>query len=306
MSGLKRKQFVWHRILPLIKSSKVSVQRLLLLFFLATSSIILCVTDVSYYIVDSIHQKTLGVIAPVMYYLNQPFVYCQKQITLINKMVQDKDQYQSLENLAVELNSWKMKAQILKRENEQLRAILKTVPQKSFDFITAKVLGAPCGREFSTLVVDLKKDNIISENSPVMGAKGLVGRIVVAGQNVIQITLMTDLHARTPVRFSMNGEQAILAGTGTGELEITHRRQVMHNAEVAQLPENHCVAVGDLLLTSGFGGVYPPDIPVAIVSRLVEHEGQVKVYAKPVEDMLTLEFVRILDKSYEANNTTSS
>lgn len=305
MSGIKNKQFFGHRMVFLIKTSMISTQRLLLLLFLITSSIILCTTKVPSYIVGVVHSRTLDVFSPILYYINKPFVYFQKQIQQFNQMAQQKNLYETLENIAVDLQSWKMKAEILQRENSQLRALLKTVPQKSFPFITAKVLGAPSGREYSTLIVDLSNAYVISENSPVLSAKGLVGRISIIGNNVTQIALITDFYARTPVRFSANSQQAILAGNGTGELEITHLRQDFNHLDEGGI-QGSAISVGDLLLTSGFGGIYPSDIPVAIVSRLVEHDGQLKIYAKPVDDVRALEFIRILDKSYEINNTSGS
>ncbi len=132
-------------------------------------------------------------------------------------------------------------------------------------------------------------DNIVSAgasdnvkyNLPVIDADGLVGRILHVGQWSSRVLLVTDLNSRIPVRLERTGDLAIAEGQNEAFLRLRF------------LPEEAQIVVGDRILTSGHGGVFPPDIPVARVSE-IDNE---YVYLEPVGLLEKLNYVRIIDYS---------
>ena len=91
--------------------------------------------------------------------------------------------------------------------------------------------------------------------------------------------LVTDLNSRVPVRLERTGDLAIAEGQNEPFLLLRF------------LPEEVTVRVGDRLLTSGHGGAFPPDLPVARVSDV---SGDL-IRLEPLGILGKLDYVRVLD-----------
>src|SRR3546814_20220565 len=83
---------------------------------------------------------------------------------------------------------------------------------------------------------------------------GLIGRVLSAGPSFSQGLLLTDVDNIVPVRRARDGLPALSSGRGNGFLDV-------RTLNIANNP----FKPGDILVTSGTGGLYPPNIPVAIV-----------------------------------------
>ena len=104
---------------------------------------------------------------------------------------------------------------------------------------------------------------------PVRSPEGLLGRVLEAGRWASRIMLVSDGASSVPVRSLRNNVPALAVGRGDGLVEL-------RTLEVGQNPFRR----GDLLVTSGIGGIFPPNVPVARVIRL---EGQLAI-ARPLAD----------------------
>ena len=102
------------------------------------------------------------------------------------------------------------------------------------------------------------------------GPDGLVGRILEAGPDSARVLLLSDAESIVPVRRTRDGMPAIAAGRGDGLIEI----RSVNASNVVFLP-------GDLLMTSGIGGIYPPNIPVARVIRRSRDTAPARTIAQP-------------------------
>jgi rod shape-determining protein MreC len=104
-------------------------------------------------------------------------------------------------------------------------------------------------------------------------ANGIFGQVTRAGPLSAEIILITDPEHAIPVQVNRTGARSIALGTGrSGLLSLPY------------LPQNADVIVGDLLVSSGLGGVYPPGYPVARVTSVVRDPGQplLAVEAEPL------------------------
>lgn len=294
-SGLQRQQFIWAMLLSLIKGTLLTLQRLLIIIPVS----FLCLYCITFMPIDhplsnQIKTFSLDCTVPVIEWINRPIHVIQNQYTKLHDVNQLQENITSLQKENLQLEEWKSLALKLKRENQNLRELLRTLPSLDQSFFTAKVLGSPAGAEYSTLLIAATKTDGISKNAAVVCAKGVVGRITDVGLLVSRLVLLTDVNARTPVRFETTGEQAILAGTGTAELVIIHRKQPYETTGELP-PKEQSINIGDRLVTSGFGGIYPPDLAVATVTRIQKDPAGDKIYANLIATPRTLEFVRILD-----------
>lgn len=118
---------------------------------------------------------------------------------------------------------------------------------------------------------------------PVRAPDGLIGRVVDVGRGASRVLLIADRSNVVPVRLLRNGLPAISTGVGDGTIELKP-------LEVGQNP----FKPGDIVITSGTGGIYPPNIAVASVIRLVD-DGAI---ARPLADPASQSFAIAL-RAYE-------
>jgi rod shape-determining protein MreC len=155
----------------------------------------------------------------------------------------------------------------LERENHHLRQILNVTSDFSHSIKRVKVLGAPFDRLKSSIIIAGGEDVGLQKNQPVTTADGVLGRISEVGASASRILLITDSNSRIPVHIESSGEQAILAGQNSDEMVIVHIENA--RSENGVEIKSHEAKVGDKLFTSGFGGVFPPNLPVGVISQIL-------------------------------------
>jgi rod shape-determining protein MreC len=172
-----------------------------------------------------------------------------------------------------------IQARVLAFENVRLKRLLRLVGDNSRPIVAARIVGSDLTgtRRFATLAAGSADG--IATGQPVRAADGLVGRIAEVGSHAARIVLLTDGGSAVPLRVVRTGEAALGEGRGDGALEI-------HSTTVGGPGFRR----GDLLVTSGVGGVYPPDIPVAVVTAT---SGEIAA-ARPLAEPGRLDFALIL------------
>jgi rod shape-determining protein MreC len=166
-------------------------------------------------------------------------------------------------------------ARILSLENERLRRMLKLVENRPASIAVARIVGSTgvSSRRLATLNAGGAQG--VKPGQPVRSAEGLIGRVVDAGILASRVLLITDNASVVPVRLARGGAPALAAGRGDGSIEI-------RPLGAGSNPFNR----GDIVLTSGTGGLYPPDVPVAVI---LHKAGDVSV-AWPLADPSQLDY----------------
>lgn len=175
------------------------------------------------------------------------------------------------------LREWQAAALRLEHENERLRELLELPPFELREVATARVIGVAGGPFVRSVLIDAGRSRGVAENHAVIDRDGLVGRVLTPGLRSARVLLVTDLNSRVPVRLQASGVPAIARGRNDALLEL------------AFLPPDAEIAAGDHVVTSGEGGVFPPDIPVGRVEAVTP--GAVTV--RPLALLSRLGFVRI-------------
>jgi len=145
----------------------------------------------------------------------------------------------------------------LAAENAQLRRLAEArerLPRKS---TLAEILYA--GRDpFSRkVIIDKGRMDGIQPGLPVVDDVGVIGQVTRVYPLLAEVTLITDKDQAIPVQIVRNGLRAVAFGAGDGAtLDL---RFMAANADILN---------GDVLVTSGIDGTYPPGIPVAKVARI--------------------------------------
>ena len=106
------------------------------------------------------------------------------------------------------------------------------------------------------VIINRGSDDGMRRGMPVVTQKGLIGRIAAVTAGAARVQLITDPSSTVNVRLEPSGAQAILQGQLTGEIILD------------MIPQGANIQPGDLVLTSGQGGGYPPNILIGQVSSI--------------------------------------
>ena len=148
------------------------------------------------------------------------------------------------------------RARALGYENRRLKRMLAIREQSSAAVVSAHLVSSSSTSTRRYAVIDAGRMNGVEVSQPVRGPDGLIGRVVEVGLNNARVQLITDPESVVPVRRTYDGLPAIAAGRGDGSIEI---RAVNVGSAVFR--------AGDIFVTSGIGGIFSPNIPVARATR---------------------------------------
>lgn len=174
----------------------------------------------------------------------------------------------------------------LQEENRQLRTLLKLQQTDKTALANGYLLTSTSTSSRRIALLSIGRKLGVTSGQPVRGADGLIGRVLSAGPSVSQVLLLTDVDNIVPVRRASDGLPALANGRGNGDLDI-------RTLNIANNP----FKPGDILVTSGTGGLYPPNIPVAIVVRR-QDDGAL---ARPLADPAKVDAVSVL-RPYTPDN----
>lgn len=170
-------------------------------------------------------------------------------------------------------------ASSLAEENRQLRALLKLGEQGGSGIANGYLLTSNPTSTRRLAVLSIGRNHNVAAGMPVRAADGLIGRVLDSGPTTARVLLLTDSNNIVPLRRASDGLPALSTGRGNGELEI----RTLNLA-------NNPFKPGDILVTSGSGGIYRPNIPAAIVMRR-QNDGAV---ARPLADPAKVDIVSVL------------
>lgn len=151
----------------------------------------------------------------------------------------------------------------LEAENNRLRALLNAAEVHDYVVEVATLVSVDLDPFRHRIVIDRGTERGVQPGIAVIDAHGVMGQVDRVGPLSAQVVLITDPSHALPVEINRNGLRSI--ARGTGELD---------RIELPYLPNNADIEVGDLLVTSGLGGVFPAGYPVAHVTRIERRPGE--------------------------------
>jgi len=168
-----------------------------------------------------------------------------------------------------------LKFAALEQENIRLRGLLDTSFKVGEQVSIAELLSVNLVPYEHIVVVNKGVRFGVHAGQPVFDANGVVGQVLRASPYSAEVMLITDPNHAIPVQVNRNGLRTIALGTGqTDRLALPY------------LSSNADIQVGDLLVTSGLGGVFPHGYPVATVTDVAPQKTSfAKVSAAPVAQL---------------------
>ena len=205
------------------------------------------------------------------------------------------EQNKMLRNEVEQLRGINLQANEALAENERLRTMIGYQHSaRQFDLVAARVIGRESETWSSMIVIDRGTLNGIQNDMPVVTPQGLVGRVVEAGPNSSKVQLILD--PRSSVGTIVQRAESRVTGIVQGDMDNPTMPQMVN------IPKNADVVEGDVIVTSGFGGIYPKGIIVGLVSSLKNDDGgllNIGVLESAV-DFQKLEDVMVITASREA------
>ena len=179
-----------------------------------------------------------------------------------------------------------LRQQALEQENMQLRELHARLPPLVKKWLVAEVIGVDAGTLRQRLIINQGGHEGVHVNQPVVDGTGVVGQVAHVGPWSSEVILITDPEHAIPVQVARNGLRTIAVGSG--------------NAEELLLPYlavNSDVKSGDVLVSSGLGGVFPAGYPVGRITGVRREANQLlaQVRAEPQAKLDRAREVMLID-----------
>jgi len=145
----------------------------------------------------------------------------------------------------------------LEQENAALRGLRARLPGVAEKWLPGEVIGTESTTLRQRLVIDRGAVNGIFKAQAVVAGEGLLGQTLRVGPWSTEVILLTDPEHALPVQVVRNGLRTLAVGSGDTE-----------TLALPYLPIQSDIKEGDLLVTSGLGGVFPQGYPVGRVTQV--------------------------------------
>lgn len=186
------------------------------------------------------------------------------------------EENERLRHELLELNFSQQQLAALREENARLRKLLDSSRRMALDVQVASLLRADLDPFRHRVTINRGSDSGVRKGMAMLDADGVIGQVTLAAPGTSQAILITDPGHAIPVEVNRNGVRTVAFGTGA-----------LDRLELPFLPNSADIQEGDLLVTSGLGGRFPPGYPVATVTSVSRDPGQTfaSIIATPVAQL---------------------
>jgi rod shape-determining protein MreC len=239
----------------------------------------------------SMYSGVRGGISGITSYISRTILSVQELAIIrreYNELLDRVTRYEQLERSSAEI----------RQENNRLREQLDFTRTVAYRHIPAEIIGRDPDNLFSAFVINKGKRDGVSYNLPVIayqkGTQALVGKIVQTGQLESLVMPIYDVSSFVPSRFAESRYDGLVEGQGKPEYPLLMRL-------ISKRARDE-IAIGDMIITSGVGGVYPGAIYPAGINigrvrdiRYEEYETSMEVELDTAIDFSRLEYVLVID-----------
>jgi rod shape-determining protein MreC len=266
-------------VIRLSSPRRAILQRIVFPVLVLLSVMMIVLGKVDQLVFEPLRISLTDAAAPTLDALSRPVAAIGNLINRAYGLINLYKENAHLEEENGRLLHWQQAALTLATENAQLRSLLKLVPEAATSYVTARVIANSGGAYVRNLMVNAGSDTGVARGQAAITGAGLVGRVVEVGMRAARILLVTDLNSRVPVIVERSRQRAILSGDNS-------ERPLLQYLDPAS-----AVKVGDRIITSGEGGVFPPDLPVGVVAAVDGEAPRVEPYV----ELSRVEYLRIVD-----------
>jgi len=201
---------------------------------------------------------------------------------------------QENENLRGEIQALRM-ANSRYREmlatQERIQELLQFKQTLDLPMLPAQVIGRDPTGWFKSIIIDKGSDSGLGLDMPVVNAYGVVGRIVSVSPNYAKVLLIIDQNSAVDCLVQRSRDRGMLKGLMSETCKLDY------------VVKSEDVIVGDIVITSGLGGVFPKGLPVGRVLNVKDMTGELfkDIEIEPAVDFSKLEEVLVITKENAAS-----
>ena len=166
----------------------------------------------------------------------------------------------------------------LKNVNVRYEQLLQLRTEPVVPMVTARAVTDARGPFSNARLIDAGEERDVHVGYPVLSDHGVVGRVVGVGRGVSRVLLLTDVDSRLPVLVDRTSARAILTGDGGGAPRLEYLRG------------HEPIQPGDVILSSGDGGMFPRGLPVGVAAKDIRGGWRVRLYSEAQD----VDYVRVL------------
>jgi len=177
-----------------------------------------------------------------------------------------------------------------KLENKRLRKLLNYKEKSELKLIAGKVVGKGTIEVLNSITINLGKKDGVELNDPVISINGLVGKILSVGDEYSLCQLLSDRDFRVSALIRKRNAYGIL------------KWKSQQLCELNEVPNSFNIEIGDVVVTSGYSNIYPANIPVGEVVKVMDDKAGLskKILVKPFVNIYKIKEVFIVkDEKFE-------
>jgi len=223
-----------------------------------------------------IRQALSLIVYPIQVGVDLPFAgwrLASRALTDQSALLEENSQLRS-ERLAVDVRLQRLAA--LEAENDRLRAMLDSSARVSDRVLVVEILAVDLDPYRQRFTINRGLNDGVYIGQALLDADGVVGQIVRVELMTSEVVLISDADHALPVAINRNGLRTIVVGTGDSS-----------RLRLPYLTNNADIEPGDLLMSSGLGGIFPSGYPVGRVLEVHRRPGQsfAEVVAEPAAQL---------------------
>ena len=199
--------------------------------------------------------------APVGNFVTAVFYYPFQKIKFAaDRLLQAAADNKALNTTTVELSNRLQFYNEIRAENERLRAMLGFIERAEYTVVPVEIISVIGSGIPNRLVINLGADDSIRVNQTVINRNGVAGRVAEVMDDYSVVYLLTESRCRAAARVKRSREQGII------------RYDIGRGMYLDNCPQQGDVAVGDTIITSGLGGVFPEGLVIGTVKSVTAPE----------------------------------
>jgi rod shape-determining protein MreC len=237
-----------------------------------------------------------GYLAPVTRLVLNPLIQAQSWLTQRYQAIQafldspaDIARLRQT-NAELEAENARLQIQVIELQQQvieaQVLATLLDYARSRADnrYIAAAVIQFDTSPFLHYIVINRGSDDGLRSGMPVITDQGLVGKIAAVTAGAARVQLITDPDSSVNVRLQSTGEEVVLIGSLTSDLSLE------------MIPQSANVQTGDLVVTSGLGGNFPPNLVIGQLTTVRKRDFDLFQSAtlQPAVDFSELEIVLVI------------
>ena len=206
---------------------------------------------------DAIRHSLSLMLHPVRVVVDFPFVAVDWLAENITQRRHLLDENSRLHKEKLETSARLQRFNALQAENRRLRALMESSARVADRVLVSEIMAVDLDPLRHRIVINKGTVHGAYRGQPLLDANGIVGQITHASPVSSEAVLISDASHAVPVEVNRNGLRTIAVGTGDA-----------NKLSLPFLPNNADIVSGDLLISSGLGGNFPPGYPVGSITQV--------------------------------------